>query len=134
MTLALPSILAGDADDAPPEIATITSPGPGRAVGVPQQGPLGGGADADVPIDNDYAEPDRMFGYPRYVIKGGEVVLEEGEIRLTPQGREFIVQPAYDEKIEEYLRPACRQVYTMSFDNYPVEMERIARPEIRACE
>jgi formylmethanofuran dehydrogenase subunit A len=44
------------------------------------------------------------------------------------------VQPAYDEKIEEFLRPAFQQVYTMSFDNYPVEMERIHRPEVRACE
>jgi formylmethanofuran dehydrogenase subunit A len=116
------------------EIAIITSAGPARALGLPQKGHLGVGADADVTIYNDYPEPDRMFGYPRYVIKGGEVVLEEGEIRLTPQGREYIVQPAYDEKIEEFLRPAFQQVYTMSFDNYPVEMERIARPEIRACE
>jgi formylmethanofuran dehydrogenase subunit A len=116
------------------EIAIITSAGPARALGLPQKGHLGVGADADVTIYNDYPEPERMFGYPRYVIKGGEVVLEEGEIRLTPQGREFIVQPAYDEKIEEFLRPAFQQVYTMSFDNYPVEMERIARPEIRACE
>jgi formylmethanofuran dehydrogenase subunit A len=116
------------------EIAIITSAGPARALGLPQKGHLGVGADADVTIYNDYPEPDRMFGYPRYVIKGGEVVLEEGEIRLTPQGREFIVQPAYDEKIEEFLRPAFQQVYTMSFDNYPVEMERIARPEIRSCE
>jgi formylmethanofuran dehydrogenase subunit A len=116
------------------EIAIITSAGPARALGLPQRGHLGVGADADVTIYNDYPEPDRMFGYPRYVIKGGEVVLEEGEIRLTPQGREFIIQPAYDEKIEEFLRPAFQQVYTMSFDNYPVEMERIARPEIRSCE
>jgi formylmethanofuran dehydrogenase subunit A len=116
------------------EIAIITSAGPARALGLPQKGHLGVGADADVTIYNDYPEPDRMFGYPRYVIKGGEVVLEEGEIRLTPQGREFIVQPAYDEKIEEFLRPAFQQVYTMSFDNYPVEMERIHRPEVRACE
>ena len=41
------------------------------------------------------------------------------------QGREFVVKPAYDEKIEDYLRPLFQQYYTMSFDNYPVEMERI---------
>ena len=74
-----------------------------------------------------------MFGYPRYVIKGGEIVVEEGEIRNISDGREFLVQPAYDETIEAYLRPLFQQYYTMSFDNYPVEMERIERPEIRAC-
>ena len=116
------------------EIAIITSAGPARALGMPRKGHLGVGADADVSIYNDDPQPDRMFGYPRYVLKGGEVVLEEGEIRQTPQGREFLVQPAYDGQIEEYLRPVFQQVYTMSFDNYPVEMERVARPEIRACE
>ena len=112
------------------EIAIITSAGPARALGLPRKGHLGVGADADVTIYNDDPQPDRMFGYPRYVIKGGEVVLEEGEIRQTPQGREFLVQPAYDEGTEEYLRPIFQQVYTMSFDNYPVEMERVSRPEI----
>ncbi len=116
------------------EIAIITSAGPARALGMSHKGHLGVGADADVTIYNDDPQPDRMFGYPRYVIKGGEVVLEEGEIRQTPQGREFLVQPSYDGQIEEYLRPVFQQYYTMSFDNYPVEMERVARPEIRACE
>jgi len=40
------------------------------------------------------------------------------------------VQPPCDEKIEEYLRPLFQQVYTMSFDNYPVEIDRIAKPEV----
>jgi len=116
------------------EIAIITSAGPARALGMPRKGHLGVGADADVSIYNDDPQPDRMFGYPRYVVKGGEIVLEEGEIRQTPQGREFLVQPSYDGQIEEYLRPVFQQVYTMSFENYPVEMERVARPEIHACE
>ena len=115
------------------EIAIITSAGPARALGMPQKGHLGVGADADVTIYNDDPQPDRMFGYPRYVIKGGEVVLEEGEIRQTPQGREFLVQPSYDEGIEAFLRPVFQQVYTMSFENYPVEMERVVNPEIHAC-
>ena len=116
------------------EIAIITSAGPARALGMSRKGHLGVGADADVSIYNDDPRPERMFGYPRYVIKGGEVVLEEGEIRQTPAGREFLIQPSYDGQIEEYLRPVFQQYYTMSFDNYPVEMERVARPEIRACE
>ena len=64
---------------------------------------------------------------------GGEVVLEEGEIRQTVEGRGFLVRPAYDEKVEEYIRPLFQQYYTMSFDNYPVEMERLERPDVRPC-
>ncbi|MDB5310929.1 MAG: fhcA [Gemmataceae bacterium] len=107
------------------EIAIITSAGPARALGLPQKGHLGVGADADVAIYNETRDAARMFAYPRYVIKGGEVVIEEGEMRKTVEGREFVVRPGYDEKIEEYIRPLFQQYYTMSFDNYPVEEERV---------
>ncbi len=66
-----------------------------------------------------------MFRYPRYVIKAGEIVVEEGDIRQMIDGREFVVRPSFDEKIEDFLRPWFQQYYTMSFDNYPVEMERV---------
>ena len=74
-----------------------------------------------------------FFEYPRYVIKGGEVVVEEGEIRAVIEGREFVVQPAYDAEIEEFLRPLFQKVYTMSFENYPVEMERVHGMELADC-
>jgi formylmethanofuran dehydrogenase subunit A len=113
------------------EIAIITSAGPARALGLPQKGHLGVGADADVTIYP--AKPDEkgfLFSYPRYVIKGGEIVVEEGDVIAASEGREFIVRPAYDDQIEEYIRPLFQQVYTMSFENYPVEIERLRRPEL----
>jgi len=72
-----------------------------------------------------------LFRYPRYVIKAGEIVVEEGEIRKMSEGREFVVQPAYDSSIEDYLRPLFQQYYTMSFENYPVELERLEGAEVR---
>jgi formylmethanofuran dehydrogenase subunit A len=115
------------------EIAIITSAGPARALGLSQKGHLGVGADADVTIYHQNPDGELMFRYPRYVIKGGEVVVEEGEIRHMDEGREFIVQPAYDAGIEAYLRPLFQQQYTMSFENYPVEMHRLERAEVREC-
>jgi formylmethanofuran dehydrogenase subunit A len=115
------------------EIAIITSAGPARALGMPQKGHLGVGADADVTIYNAAADASQTFGYPRYVIKGGEVVVEEGDICKLNDGREFIVQPAYDAGIEDYLRPLFQQYYTMSFENYPVGMQRIEHAEVRSC-
>ncbi len=112
------------------EIAIITAAGPARALGMPLKGHLGIGADADVAIYNQHVDPSQMFGHPRYVIKGGELVVEEGDIRKVTDGREFVVKPAYDEKIEDYLRPLFQQYYTMSFDNYPVEAERVHGMEI----
>jgi formylmethanofuran dehydrogenase subunit A len=107
------------------EIAVITSAGPARALGLPQKGHLGVGADADVAIYNDSRDVATMFAHPRYVIKGGEVVVEEGDLRQAVEGRGYVVRPAYDETIEDYLRPLFQQYYTMSFDNYPVEPERV---------
>jgi len=115
------------------EIAIITSAGPARSLGVAEKGHLGVGADADVASYPRNPEGGLMFGCPRYVIKGGEIAVEDGEIRTVADGRAFIVRPSFDEQIEEYLRPLFQKVYTMSFDNYPVELERIAGAEIRAC-
>jgi formylmethanofuran dehydrogenase subunit A len=115
------------------EIAIITSAGPARALGLNQKGHLGVGADADAAIYHENPDGPLQFRYPRYLIKGGEIVVEEGDIRKVTDGTEFIVHPSYDEQIEHYLRPLFQQVYTMSFDNYPVEMERIERPTIREC-
>ena len=115
------------------EIAIITSAGPARALGLRQKGHLGIGADADVTIYQEKPDDGVLFSYPRYVIKAGEIVVEEGDVRAVPDGREFIVHPPYDEGIEEYLRPLFPKIYTMSFENYPVEMERLRRPDITTC-
>jgi formylmethanofuran dehydrogenase subunit A len=116
------------------EIAIITSAGPARALGLSQKGHLGVGADADVTIYHERPDGEFLFRYPRYVVKAGEIVVEEGDIRAMSEGRGFIVQPVYDPSIEAYLRPLFQQYYTMSFENYPVELERIERPEIRSCQ
>jgi formylmethanofuran dehydrogenase subunit A len=118
----------------PSEIAIITSAGPARALGLSSKGHLGIGADADVAIYPERPGAGLAFAYPRYVIKGGEVAVEEGEIRAVSEGREFIAQPAYDPQIEEFLRPLFQKVYTMSFDNYAVELERLKRPHVHTCQ
>jgi formylmethanofuran dehydrogenase subunit A len=112
------------------EIAIITSAGPARALGLKQKGHLGVGADADVAIYHENPRDVLMFQFPRYVIKAGEVVVEEGDVRHVSEGRQFVVQPSYDASVEEYLRPLFQQYYTMSFENYPVELERIERAEL----
>ncbi len=115
------------------EIATIMSAGPARALGLKQKGNLGVGADADIVIYDQDNDVEQMFGHPRYVIKGGEVVIEDGEIRETPDGREFIIEPAYEADTESFLQPLFEDLYTMQFENYPVEIERIENPDIQEC-
>jgi len=114
------------------EIAIVTSAGPARALGLTDKGHLGVGAEADVAIYP--ARPDaggRLFGCPRYVVKGGTLVVEDGEVRTLSSGRELVVRPAFDAAIEDYLRPRFEAMYTMSFDNYPVPIERLRAVEVR---
>jgi formylmethanofuran dehydrogenase subunit A len=99
-----------------------------------QKGHLGPGADADVTIYHEKPDDGRLFTYPRYVIKSGEIVVEDGDVRATTAGREFVVHPTCDSAIEEYLRRIFPKIYTMSFDNYPVEIERLRHAQIQPCQ
>jgi formylmethanofuran dehydrogenase subunit A len=113
------------------EIAIITSAGPARALGLSRKGHLGVGADADVTIYP--GKPDAagaLFTYPRYVLKGGTVVVEEGDVRAVSDGVEFIVRPTYDAGIEDYLRPIFERIYTLSFDNYPTDLARLHHHDV----
>jgi formylmethanofuran dehydrogenase subunit A len=117
------------------ELAILTSAGPARALGLTRKGHLGVGADGDVTIYS--AKPDRdgvLFSYPRYVLKRGKVVVEDGQVRALSEGSEFIVRPEFDTAIEDYIRPLFQKVYTISFENYPSEIERLRNPEIVDCD
>jgi formylmethanofuran dehydrogenase subunit A len=116
------------------DVAILTSAGPARALGLKQKGHLGAGADGDITIYSEKPnEEGVLFSYPRYVLKGGKVVVEEGQVRAISEGREFIVHPDFDPTIEDFIRPNFQKVYTMSFDNYPTEMTRLHHPEVVPC-
>jgi formylmethanofuran dehydrogenase subunit A len=103
------------------EIAIITRAGPARLLGLKQKGHLGLGADADVTVYSRDADLARMFASPRYVIKGGSLLVEEGQLRKAPAGRRLRLQPAYDEALLPDLRRYFEAYSTVSFDNYPVQ-------------
>jgi formylmethanofuran dehydrogenase subunit A len=62
-----------------------------------------------------------MFAAPRYVIKGGELVVEEGQLRRAPPGHRLHVSPGYDEALLPDLRRHFEAYSTISFENYPVQ-------------
>ncbi len=116
------------------EIATITRAGPARSLGLKQKGHLGVGADADIaiyPKNNDVKE---MLSHPRYVIKGGDIVAQDGKIVLDKPGRTFHVTPGYDRQIKATIRDEFEQFYTVGFDNYPVQVDHyLPHREAIAC-
>jgi formylmethanofuran dehydrogenase subunit A len=102
------------------EIAIVTRAGPARLLGLRQKGHLGPGADGDVTIYSRDPDIARMFSTPRYVVKGGVVVVEEGQLRRAPSGGRLRVAPRYDEAVLPDLRRHFAAYSTVSFDNYPV--------------
>jgi formylmethanofuran dehydrogenase subunit A len=103
------------------EIAIITRAGPARLLGLRHKGHLGPGADADVTVYSRSSDIATMFSTPRYVIKGGSLVVEEGQLRRAPAGRRLHVRPAYDDTLLSDLRRHFDAYSTVALENYPVQ-------------
>ena len=110
------------------EIAIITRAGPARRLGLRDKGHLGVGADADVTIYHDRADREEMFATPRYVIKGGEMVVEDGELRRTDDGLLLSSRAAFDPEVNRVLEPLFDERYTVSFEHYPVRDRALREP------
>ncbi len=102
------------------EIAIITRAGPARILGLRDKGHLGPGADADVTIYTPHENRQTMFELPRLVLKAGEVVVENGEIRSTPAGKTHHVAPDYDPELADDIRQWVDENYTVRFSNYGI--------------
>ena len=103
------------------EIAIITRAGPARLLGLPHKGHLGAGADADITIYSRDPDLAKMFSTPRYVIKNGVLIVEEGQLRRAPAGRRLRVAPGYDDAVLADVRRHFDAYSSVSFDNYPVQ-------------
>jgi formylmethanofuran dehydrogenase subunit A len=111
------------------EIAIITRAAPARLLGLDNKGHLGPGADADVTIYDRHQDWEQTFASPHTVIKSGEVIVENGEIRQDVSGRTLHVAPGYDTAIEGTIRKWFADFYTIEFENYPVSMEYVGHAE-----
>jgi formylmethanofuran dehydrogenase subunit A len=112
------------------EIAIITRAAPARLLGLDRKGHLGPGADGDVTIYRPDVDRRRMFSLPRYLIKAGHVVLDDGALRETPAGQTLHVAPGYDGAEVETIGAWFREHYSMSFANYPLADHEV--PNARA--
>jgi len=100
------------------EIAIITRAGPARLLGLRGKGHLAPGADADVTIYANDADRAKMFAAPRYVIKAGTLVVEEGQLRRAPAGRRLAVRPPYDAAVITDLKGFFAEYACVAFENY----------------
>ena len=113
----------------------LTRSGPSRALGLPGKGHLGPGADADVVLYNPSEDKEAMFTRPVAVLKDGVVVARDGEIVEEPWGRTLHVEPprapaGARQIFETGIRDAFETYYTVPFEDYPVPVEALRRPEV----
>jgi formylmethanofuran dehydrogenase subunit A len=110
------------------EIAITPRAGPARRLGLYDKGHLGIGADADVTIYHDRPDREEMFATPRYVIKGGELAVEDGELRRADDGLLLSSRADFDPEVSQVLEPLFAERYTVAFDHYPVHDRTLREP------
>lgn len=112
------------------EIAIISRAGPAKLLGLSNKGHLGIGADADVTIYDEMKDREAMFNAARYVIKSGELFINNHEFCSDLDGRILHVEPQYDEAVEDIIRPFFEDYYTVQFDNYAVDDDYVHGAEV----
>jgi formylmethanofuran dehydrogenase subunit A len=110
------------------EIAIITRAAPARRLGLRDKGHLGIGADADVTIYHDLADREEMFATPRYVIKAGELAVEDGDLRRAEDGVLLSSSAPFDLEVSRVLEPLFADRYTVAFEHYPVRDPALREP------
>jgi formylmethanofuran dehydrogenase subunit A len=112
------------------EICIITRAGPARMLGLKHKGQLGIGADADITLYSPHADKQQMFEMPKYVIKAGELLIDDGELRSSPQGKTLHVAPPYDLARLPHIEDWFDEFYSIRFRNYPVADDYLHAAEL----
>jgi formylmethanofuran dehydrogenase subunit A len=104
------------------EIAIVTRAGPARILGLKHKGHLGPGADADVTIYSPGDDKRAMFALPRFVLKAGRIVAEQGEIREELYGLTCHVAPEHDPAVIAAVQPWFESHLSTRFEDFPVDL------------
>jgi formylmethanofuran dehydrogenase subunit A len=115
------------------EICIITRSGPARILGLGHKGHLGPGADADITVYSPHDNKQIMFEVPKYVIKSGQLIVEDGELRQPRNGKTLYVQPGYDPDVESNIAEWFEKYYSIRFRNYPVSSDYLHEAERIPC-
>ncbi|MHC1636104.1 MAG: formylmethanofuran dehydrogenase subunit A [Candidatus Methanospirareceae archaeon] len=127
------------------DIAVMTRAAPAKILGLDKygKGHLGVGADADVaiyditPEEKDAGKIQKALLNAKYCIKGGEIVVKDGEVVASPEGKTYFVRVECEDKLTEemlsHLKEKFENYYSVSMANYPVQDVYTPKPfEIRA--
>jgi formylmethanofuran dehydrogenase subunit A len=113
------------------ELTIMTRAGTAQALNLPNKGHLGVGADADVAVYNlnpdmlttlDPEQLENVFHRAMYTIKGGEIVVKQGDIVKSVNGSTYWTDIQTEEplKVEADVKHRFAQYWTVQYENYPI--------------
>jgi len=102
------------------DIAIITRAAPARILGLSSKGHLGVGADADVTVYGRQDNITTMFSMPRWVIKAGQIIVENGQLRHCEIGATWRATANWEEDFVKSFRPWFENHYSMRLANFGV--------------
>ncbi len=127
------------------DIAIMTRAGSAKVLGLlDTKGHLGVGADADIAIYDikpdqidpsvEHAKIKSAFSSAAYTIKGGEVVVKDGQITATPMGRTYWVDASvpkeHTETMMKDIRMKFKNYYSINLANYMVQDAYLTHPKV----
>jgi formylmethanofuran dehydrogenase subunit A len=107
------------------EIAIITRAAPARMLGLANKGHLGPGADADIAVYSPGSDRRKMFSFPRYVFKSGQMILEKEAPRGNVWGTLFHVTTPIDSQALASWRQWQRSFGTIAPDRYAIREDEL---------
>jgi formylmethanofuran dehydrogenase subunit A len=105
------------------EIAIITRSGPAKLLGLAHKGHLGIGADADLAVYTPNDNYEEMFANPWLVVKGGEILFEDGEFRNVLAGNTIAVDQPYDFERASAIESWFDSHYSIKARHYGIQPE-----------
>ena len=112
------------------EIAIITRSGPAKILGLSDKGHLAVSGDADITVYTPDENRQTMFAVPRYVIKGGLLVVEDHELRSVVAGKTLVASPLQDTQRAGQIEKWFEQNYSIKPKHYGIkenEFDRVVR-------
>ncbi len=67
------------------------------------------------------------------VLKSGEVIVDQGDLRDSRFGKTLHVEPEYDTEVEADIRKWFEQRYSVRWRNYPVDKNFLPESEATPC-
>jgi formylmethanofuran dehydrogenase subunit A len=120
------------------EIAIATRAGQAKALGFRQKGHLGVGADADIAVYNinpntidpskEFRKVRRAFERSAYTIKDGRIVVKDGSVVQSFNGKTFWVnvKTSSPMKVTPDLKQRFRDYWTVEYENYFIPEDYLA--------